>query len=126
MKTWIACGLFALASAAAVADDAASPAELRQRAQMAADRENLRKQHAAIDNMQREQDAVRAAAQKACGADFGVPRVGMTLDRAKQCLGHARLTGQVNRKDGVASLYTNDRVQLIVMENKVVAWNAIR
>jgi hypothetical protein len=69
---------------------------------------------------------VRAKAHKACGEDFGMPRVGMTLDRARQCLGYAKLVGQVNRADGVASVYTNGRVQLVVMDGKVVAWKGLR
>lgn len=101
-------------------------AEKRQQARMAWDAENLRVQSAKLDAMQASEQNARAKAQKACGEDFGKPRVGMALERAKTCLGYARLVGQVNRKDGVASVYTNDRVQLIVMNDKVVAWNAIR
>jgi hypothetical protein len=101
-------------------------AEKRQQDRIVWDAENLRKQRAELDRMQRSDENVRAKAQKACGEDFGVPRVGMTLDRAKQCLGYAKLVGQVNRADGVASVYTNGRVQLFVMENKVVAWQATR
>lgn len=75
---------------------------------------------------EREAERQQSAARKTCGDDFGKPRVGMALERAKTCLGYARLVGQVNRKDGVASVYTNDRVQLIVMADKVVAWTALR
>lgn len=88
--------------------------------------ENAKRQSAELDRIQRSGEAVRAKAQKECGADFGVPRVGMTLDRAKQCLGYAKLVGQVNRADGVASVYTNGRVQLVVMDGKVVAWQGLR
>lgn len=75
---------------------------------------------------EKQRDQLEAGARQTCGQDFGVPRVGMLLDRARTCLGSARLVGQVNRKDGVASVYTTGRVQLYVMEGKVVAWQALR
>jgi len=88
--------------------------------------ENAKRQSAELARMQASDEALRAKARKECGEDFGMPRVGMTLQRARQCLGYARLVGQVNRKDGVASVYVNGRVQLIVMDGKVVAWQGLR
>lgn len=139
MKTWMVCMMAALLPLAAAADEQlrtaqfgeppsaqVTAAEQKQRDKMAWDEANARKQSANIAAMQRSDEDVRAKAQKACGEDFGVPRVGMTLERAKQCLGYAKLVGQVNRADGVASVYTNGRVQLVVMDGKVVAWKGLK
>lgn len=67
-----------------------------------------------------------AARQKACGKDFETPRVGMSLERAKYCVGDLRLKGQVNRSDGVVSTYWAGKVFLHVMNGKVVSWGDLR
>jgi len=65
------------------------------------------------------QDRVR---RQVCGADYANPQVGMTVARVRSCVGDLVLQGQMNRKDGVASVYRSGRLQLVVMEGKVVAW----
>lgn len=75
--------------------------------------------------------------RKECGDDFGKIRVGMTLDRVNTCwgkFGMFRLAGEVNRADGVVSVYEmpmDDRGSLAyaigvsaiyVIEGKVVGW----
>ncbi|EGI75896.1 hypothetical protein [Hylemonella gracilis] len=66
------------------------------------------------------------ARQKECGGDYGTPRVGMSLERAKYCVGDLRLKGQVNRSDGVVSTYWAGKVYLHVMNGKVVSWGDLR
>ena len=77
------------------------------------------------------------AQRRACGNDYGKLSVGMTLDRVKQCwprFGWFRLSGEINRADGVVSIYSmpmDDRGSLAyaigvsefyVMKGKVVGW----
>lgn len=68
-------------------------------------------------------DARRVAAlRKACGKDYMTPRIGMPIERALQCLGKFRRTGQVNRKDGVLTTYTNGSAMLQEIDGKLVSW----
>jgi len=60
--------------------------------------------------------------RKLCGSDYAKPQVGMTLVRWQECVGDVVQTGQVNRRDGVASVYRSGPVELAVMGGKVVAW----
>jgi hypothetical protein len=78
------------------------------------------------------------ARREKCGNDLRQIRVGITLDRLKQCwrdFGRFRLSGQVNRADGVMSIYElpsyiagSDMVYAIgvsaiyVIDGKVVGW----
>lgn len=57
-----------------------------------------------------------------CGADFQAPRVGMTLARARRCVGDLVLFGQVNRSNGVASVYRAGPLYLTVLGGNIVAW----
>ncbi|WP_124446106.1 hypothetical protein [Paucibacter sp. KBW04] len=68
---------------------------------------------------QARQDKTR---RQVCGADYAKPTVGMPLARARSCVGELTLVSQVNRNDGVASVYRAGRLQLVVMNEKVVAW----
>lgn len=60
--------------------------------------------------------------RQVCGPDYAKPTVGMPLARARSCVGELTLVSQVNREDGVASVYRAGRLQLVVMNEKVVAW----
>lgn len=60
--------------------------------------------------------------RQVCGTDYAKPTVGMPLARARNCVGELTLVSQVNREDGVASVYRAGRLQLVVMNEKVVAW----
>ncbi|MFG6462292.1 hypothetical protein ACG04Q_11990 [Roseateles sp. DXS20W] len=79
-----------------------------------------------VAERERQAEAQERVARKVCGADYGMPKVGMSLARARSCLGDSRLVGQVNRADGVASVYATDSLQLVVMDGKVVAWQGLR
>jgi hypothetical protein len=98
-------------------------------------RENAEKEEArartkaSLDQSEREEAARerREAAnersmKKTCGDDYRSPKVGMAIDRAKQCLGRLTLKGQVNRANGVISTYYGAGFFLHEMGGKVVAW----
>lgn len=74
---------------------------------------------AADDAAQARRDA---ALRKACGKDYMAPRIGMPIKRALQCLGEFRVSGQVNRKDGVLTTYVNDDAMLQAIDGKLVGW----
>lgn len=117
-------------------------AEQRRAQQKAAQEEEARKQRerAAKENEERE---VRLAAQraeserrdaevlateeakkKACGKDYRKVRVGMTLSRVEQCFAKFRLMSQINRADGVMSIYEYGGGYVHVIDGRVVAWIA--
>jgi hypothetical protein len=60
--------------------------------------------------------------KKTCGDDYRAPRVGMTLERAMQCVGQFRLATQSSRSGGVLSVYHADGVFIEEYGGKVVAW----
>ena len=62
------------------------------------------------------------AKKERCGTDYGAPRIGMTIERAQDCVGNFKLVSQLNRADGVVSTYSSGRVHLHVMNGKVGAW----
>lgn len=88
-----------------------------------------RERKAAAEKFNRElaQDEARqssfiAAKKRACGSDYANPAVGMHIERVRSCVGDLTLVSQLNRRDGVASVYTAGRLHLVVMGGKVVAW----
>lgn len=70
----------------------------------------------------RRAEARRTQVKQMCGADYMTPSIGMSIGRAKECLGRMKLTGQINRKDGVVSTYVGATGYLHVMDGRVVAW----
>lgn len=110
--------------------------ENKQREELAEQQERERRD--AEYAKQRAESAEREQAQRRdCGSDYEQLRVGMTLDRVKRCWGRFgwfRLTGEVNRADGVVSIYSipiDDQGSLAyaigvsaiyVMRGKVVGW----
>lgn len=65
-----------------------------------------------------------AARKRICGKDYKSVRVGMSFARIKQCTGTFRLTSQINRSDGVVSIYERNGGYVHVMDGRVVAWRA--
>jgi hypothetical protein len=57
-----------------------------------------------------------------CGSDYRTPSIGMSLARARDCVGDFKLQGQATQADGVVSTYRYDRLYLRVREDKVVSW----
>ena len=91
------------------------------------------KQHAIALKAQQEQIQWEKATAKAasertakqkfiCGEDYRSPRVGMTLVRAKECVADFKLKGQINRADGVVSMYMAGQTYLHVMDGTIVSW----
>lgn len=59
-----------------------------------------------------------AMLQRECGADFQAPRVGMTLARAKRCVGDLKLYGQ----NGTVSAYRAGSLVVRVVDGKLTKW----
>lgn len=95
-----------------------------------AERETQKKrddaERAKEDRQERAQEKKQAdivnAKKQVCGDDYGAPKIGMTLGRAQQCVSKFRLTSQVNRADGVVSMYNGGGFYLHVMDGRIVAW----
>ncbi len=82
---------------------------------------------AAADQAQREreeadrlEEARMDKLRKQCGADFGRPRVGMTLARARQCVADLELYAD----NGVAKVYRSGRLHVTVRGGTVASWVA--
>lgn len=71
---------------------------------------------------QKKQNAKVAEIKARCGDDYKNPQIGMLLARVKDCVAPVKLVSQINRADGVASLYQSGSLWLNVMQGKVVAW----
>ena len=67
-------------------------------------------------------ESVESEAKSRCGADYKTPRVGMTIDRVRACVGPVKVTGQVNRADGVATQYTYGSLWINVLHGYVISW----
>ena len=100
------------------------------------DAEDARQQTEAEEQRNRVREEQRNLVRVECGNDYGKIRVGMRLDRLKKCWGRFhlfRLTGEVDRADGVVSIYEmrfmSDSLvyavgvsAIYVMHHKVVGW----
>lgn len=72
----------------------------------------------------RRQQENRLAEQKVtCGKDFQKPAIGMNITRARQCVGKLNLASQINRTDGVVSIYRSGSIVLHVMDDRIIAWS---
>lgn len=84
------------------------------------------KQQAAYDradkSAQKKQNTKVAEIKARCGDDYKNPQIGMLLARVKECVAPVKLVSQVNRTDGVASMYQSGALWLNVMQGRVVAW----
>lgn len=70
----------------------------------------------------KKRDADVAELKARCGSDYKTPSIGMPIMRVQECVGPVKLSGQVNRPDGVASVYTSGALWVNVMAGRVVAW----
>lgn len=92
----------------------------RQSAQLARVREKIDAEERAEERLAQKATAARKAQ---CGPDYKAPRIGMSIDRAQQCVAAMRITGQINRADGVLTTYqTNTGAFFHVMDGRIVAW----
>lgn len=71
---------------------------------------------------QKKRDAQISDQKARCGDDYKTPRIGMTVDRIRDCVAPVKLTSQINRADGVASVYVYGSLWANVMGGKVIAW----
>ncbi len=75
-----------------------------------------------IEAAEEQHDRRMAKLKRECGADFQAPRVGMSLARAKQCVGDLKLYGQ----NGAASSYRAGPLLVSVVDGKVAKWVVLR
>lgn len=59
--------------------------------------------------------------RKQCGSDFGRPAVGMSLERARQCVADLELFGQ----NGPVSHYRSGRLHITVQAGRITRWVAL-
>ena len=80
----------------------------------------------AADDARYRAAAKREAALKAkCGDDYLTPKIGMTMVRLNECSPALKLNSQINRTDGVISVYTGRGLMVHVLGGRVVAWTRI-
>lgn len=60
-----------------------------------------------------------------CGRDYRRPSIGMSLSRAKQCMGGLRLVSELRHKAGVVSMYESDAHYINILGGKVVSWGKL-
>jgi hypothetical protein len=81
------------------------------------------KEYERQEQIKEQKIAAQIKARKvACGDDYGTPRIGMSLERAQQCVGKFTLVSQLNKADGIVSTYEAGSMYLHVMDKKIVAW----
>lgn len=101
--------------------------EAKQRAKAEAERQERERKEAAAEKVK---EAKIKALKAECGKDYHKVRVGMTLKRVEHCTGKFTLSSQLNRSDGVASVYRHCAKYgyscgyLVVMDGKIIAWQA--
>ncbi len=93
--------------------------QARQQAEMEAEAAAEERQQRAA---KKKRDADVAELKVKCGGDYKTPSIGMTIGRVQECVGPVKLSGQVNRPDGVASVYNYGPLWVNVMSGRVVAW----
>lgn len=95
----------------------------RQASELGAMRGRAAREDAAERVEAQRDSAAKAAAQARCGADYKAPRIGMPIARAQECVAPMRVTGQVNRADGVLTTYRSGSGAFFhTMNGLIVAW----
>ena len=100
-------------------------AEREKEAAEAEDRQRKADEEWDRQDQSRQKKAAAAVAEKKkqCGDDYQTPKIGMAIERARQCVGNIKMTGQLNRADGVVSTYEiRGKLYLHVMNGRVVSW----
>lgn len=118
----------------AVRDERAAAANVRRdiAAAETEDRDDrYRKQRAADEATEAAADKramnADAARQAKCGADYKKPRIGMTMDRVRECVSLSfKVSGQINTAQGVVTTYKAPGGFLHVIDDKVVQWGYFR
>lgn len=96
----------------------------RQRAALQQVRARMDAEDKADARREAQQAATRTAAKASCGTDYLAPRIGMSIERARQCVSPSlQVTGQINRQDGVVTTYrTSGGATFHTMNGVIVAW----
>lgn len=103
-------------------------AKVEHDARRAAEREAMLRAEAQVRAHEQEEErahrAAVTAAKTKCGADYKRPAIGMPIERVRQCVAESiRVTGQLNRADGVVTTYTSNNGWFFqVMNGRIVAW----
>lgn len=84
--------------------------------------ERYEKEREAARQRELQEQRETAQLQKKCGADFRRPAIGQSIERFRLCVAEVELIGQINRADGVVSIYEGAGYTVHGMKGKVVAW----
>lgn len=87
-------------------------------------------QNAELDRVHKEiaseaaaSEAIETKKKLTCGDSYHKIRVGMEFATVKQCYGDFRLVSEINRADGIVSIYiARTGTRVYVMNGKVTAW----
>lgn len=107
-------------------EQARKDADTKFFANQAAEKAAREKQSAEWDRedraAQKRQDTNIAEVKARCGSDYKNPGIGMRIERVQECVAPVKMVSQVNRGDGVASLYQYGAAWFNVMSGRVIAW----
>lgn len=95
--------------------------------ELAKQKAELERVQAAQESSDREEYAQQqrreAQAKFKCGDDYKTPKIGMTMDRVRECVSASfKLAGQTNTEQGVVTTYRAPGGYLHVINGKVVQW----
>lgn len=103
-------------------NDAEAAFKARQAAEKA-EQERQEEAEARAERAEEKRRSARIAALKArCGGDYKNLRIGMPVERVQECISPVKLSSQINRADGVVSVYVFGDLWVTVMSGRVVAW----
>lgn len=87
---------------------------------MAAQRLVLDRENAAAQASDRQAAKQEAARREACGADYGVPKLGMTLRRANDCVGRLYVVSKTALRGGEMTVVKTGRFYISAVDDKIV------
>jgi hypothetical protein len=94
-------------------------AAAQRKQQLAAVRNDVDREEA---DYQRATQAKAAAAKAACGKDYLNLQIGMTLQRAQQCVGTFTISGKTHTERGIITSYSSDTTRIDTLNGHVVSW----
>lgn len=97
------------------------------RRQVEKDKAHLERWLAESADLERKEQAAQKkqtdTKKAACGTDYQSPKIGMTIARVKQCVATVRLVSQMNRADGVVTIYQGGGYTFSEMGGRVTYWS---
>ena len=84
--------------------------------------EESRQMEEASKKIEAQERAQEKKIRDKCGSDYRVLRIGMLISRAQECYGQIRLSGELNRADGVVKTYVGSGVLIHSMDGRILAW----